>query len=89
VIIRQGELGDRFYLLESGEVEILREEQGRPEHRLAVRRASEFFGEIALLQDVKRTATVRCLTPVDVVSVTRQDFHLLVASSPTFRQQFT
>ena len=89
VIIHQGELGDRFYLLESGEVEILREEPGQPEQQLAIRRAGEFFGEIALLQDVPRTATVRCLTPVDVVSLTRQDFRLLVDSSPTFRAQFT
>lgn len=89
VIIRQGELGDRFYLLESGEVEIFREEPGLPEQQLAVRRAGESFGEIALLKDVRRKATVRCLTAVDVVSVTRQDFHLLIASSPLFRQQVT
>ncbi len=89
IIIRQGELGDRFYLLESGEVEIFRDEPGQPEHHLAVRRAGESFGEIALLKEVRRQATVRCLTPVDVVSVTPQDFHLLMASSPLFRQQVT
>ncbi len=86
-IIRQGELGDRFYVIESGQVEILREEAGLPAQRLATRSAGESFGEVALLRDTPRTASVRCLTAVDVISFTREDFRSLVASHTVFRTQ--
>jgi NADH dehydrogenase len=86
-IIRQGEIGDRFYVIESGDVEVLRDQPGRPQERVAVRGAGESFGEIALVRDSLRTATVRCLTPVDVVSFTRRDFQTLLASSRQFRAQ--
>ncbi len=78
VIIRQGEIGDRFYIIESGEVEIVQQDAEQKERRLGTRSAGDSFGEVALLQQVKRTATVRCLTPVDVLTFTRQDFRMLV-----------
>jgi NADH dehydrogenase len=87
IIIRQGELGNRFYVIESGEVEILREEPSLPLQRLATRSAGESFGEVALLRDTPRTATVRCLTAVNVISFTRGDFRSLVASHKVFRTQ--
>lgn len=80
VIIKQGELGDRFYVIESGEVEILREDPGRPAVRLATLSAGDSFGEIALVRDTPRAATVKCLTPVDVVTMTRGDFRTLLGS---------
>ena len=84
-IIRQGEIGDRFYIIEAGQVEIVRQEPGRPEERLAVRGEGDSFGEIALIRDVDRTATVRCLTPVDVVTFNRRDFQTLVGSYEVLR----
>ena len=80
VIIRQGEIGDRFYIIESGEVEIVQRDAEQKERRLGTRSAGDSFGEVALLQPVKRTATVRCLTPVDVLTFTRQDFRMLVGN---------
>lgn len=85
VIIRQGEIGDRFYIIEAGQVEIVRVEPGRSEERLAVRGEGDSFGEIALIHDVSRTATVRCLTPVDVVTFNRRDFQTLVGSYEVLR----
>ena len=85
IIIRQGEIGDRFYIIEAGEVEIVREDSGQPEERLAVRGEGDSFGEIALIHDVTRTATVRCLTPVDVVTFSRKDFQTLVGSYEILR----
>jgi NADH dehydrogenase len=84
-IIRQGEIGDRFYIIESGEVEILRESPGIPDELLSTRSAGDSFGELALLQDVARTATVRCLTPVNVISFNRKDFLQLTGSSHLFK----
>jgi len=85
VIVRQGEIGDHFYIIESGQVEIVRENQGEPPKSLGIRGAGTSFGEIALLKDAPRTATVRCLTPVDVLKFARQDFLTLTRSHDAIR----
>jgi len=85
VIVRQGEIGNHFYIIESGQVEVIREDPGEPPKCLGVRGAGTSFGEIALLNDTPRTATVRCLTPVDVVKFARQDFLTLTRSHDAIR----
>ena len=88
VIIRQGEIGDRFYVIESGDVEVLIESSDG-EKRIATRSAGDSFGEIALLKKTPRTATVRCLTAVEVVTFSRRDFETLVNSYGVLRKQVT
>ncbi|MGH7208958.1 MAG: FAD-dependent oxidoreductase, partial [Nitrospiraceae bacterium] len=85
VIVRQGEIGNHFYIIESGQVEIIREDPGEPPKSLGIRGAGTSFGEIALLKEVPRTATVRCLTPVDVVKFARRDFLTLTRSHDAIR----
>jgi CRP-like cAMP-binding protein len=85
VIIRQGEIAQHFFIIESGEVEILREEPGQGDTLLGTRCAGASFGEIALLKSVPRTATVRCLSPVDVVMFSREDFLSLMNSHKQIR----
>jgi len=85
-IVRQGEVGDRFYIIDSGEVEVIREESGQEPQRLATQGAGESFGEIALIEDTPRTATVRCLTAVDVLCFSRDDFQALMSSYTPMRE---
>ena len=80
-IIRVGEPGDRFYIVEKGEVEIVPE--GQPP---SVHGPGSYFGEIALLRDVPRTATVRARADVDLLALARDDFLAAVNGDPESRQ---
>jgi len=58
VIVRQGELADCMYVVQSGEVEVVQATHGG-EHRLAVLGVGDFFGEMAVFEKEVRSATVR------------------------------
>jgi NADH:quinone reductase (non-electrogenic) len=87
-VFRQGELGDRIYIILDGRVEVVREERGEPERRLAELGPGESFGEMALLNKSTRTATVRCLDALDVLSLPKGDFAALTSNLPDLRKSF-
>jgi MFS family permease len=68
-LFRQGEHGDRFYLIDKGELEVLLD--GAPPK---VEGPGGSLGEIALLRDIPRTATVRARTDADLYALERDDF---------------
>ncbi len=78
IIIRQGEIGETFYVIESGRVQVSVAQDGE-EKVVAERGPGEYVGEIALLLKVPRTATVRALTPTRVLALHKADFDRLVA----------
>jgi Cyclic nucleotide-binding domain len=81
VILREGETGDRFYIVEDGEVEVT--VVGRQVATLGTR---DYFGEIALLRDVPRTATVTATTPATLLELERADFLEEVVGHPVIRK---
>lgn len=77
-IIRQGEPGDRFYLIRAGRVEVVQRDAAGRDRLLSTLMAGDYFGEMALLGDVPRTATARALETVSVWSLDRTGFQDLV-----------
>src|SRR5690606_32816909 len=69
VIVREGETSDRFYVIESGQVLVT--EGGDV---LRTEGPGEVFGEIGLLRDVPRTATVTAQTAVTLLALSREEF---------------
>ena len=72
LIIRQGEAGDCMFVIQQGQVEILGEQDGN-EIRLAVRDEGEFLGEMAIFEREVRSATVRALGQVRVLTVDKKN----------------
>ena len=77
VLMREGEVGERFYVIETGEAEVTRDGA-----HVTDRGVGEYVGEIALLRDVPRTATVTAKTPMTVLSLEREPFLEAVTGHP-------
>jgi putative peptide zinc metalloprotease protein len=87
MVFEQGEIADAFYAIGSGQVEVI--ENGKPIRTLG---AGDYFGEVALLLDVPRTAAIRTRTPVRAFRVDREGFDAVLARSfarGTLRPQLT
>lgn len=82
VMMRQGERADRAWLIESGELEVLLTLPDGGTRRLSVVGKGAVVGEMALIDDGERSATVRSLTEVACVEVTREAFRGLLKRSP-------
>jgi NADH dehydrogenase len=82
-IVRQGDLGQTLYVIWQGEVEVVRDADGTTAV-LARLGPGQHFGEIAVFQNVRRTATVRAATAVDVVAVGGHEARLLSESVRPF-----
>jgi len=85
-VVREGDPGDKFYLIVRGRFEIAKRGADGEEQRVAVLQDGDHFGEIALLKGIPRTATVRALGPSVVLSMRRDAFLDLTAKYPLILQ---
>jgi len=88
VIVREGDIGGRFYVITAGEVEVSQQVDGK-EQSIRQMGPGEHFGELALLHDRHRTATVRALKDTSVLSIARHDFAALVEHSRALQDALT
>ncbi|MDA0816848.1 MAG: AMP-binding protein [Planctomycetota bacterium] len=80
-IVHEGDVGDEMFFLTKGQVEVLR---GDPAERLTVLREGSFFGELAILRDAPRAATIRALTEVEVYALRRDSVRQLADAHADF-----
>ena len=77
VLCKEGQLGHEFFVIVDGKVQVTR--QGR---RVATLGGGDFLGEIALVTELPRTATVTAETPVRLFVLTGREFHAVLDQNP-------
>lgn len=88
VVFYQGDVGDKVYIIEAGECDVIQNHESG-EKVLATLAKGKYFGEMAVLADTCRNATVRARTRMDVLIVPKNDFDLLKTGVPAFGQVFS
>lgn len=84
VLFQEGDAGDTFYLIQQGEVDIIKSMGAGDEQIIDHRQAGDFFGEMSLLlPDGRRTASVRARSPVQLMALNRADFERLMDKRPS------
>ena len=87
-IFREGDLGDSLYIILDGEVEITRDAPGQSDVPLARLGRGECFGEMGLVRQMPRSATVRTVTRVNILAMDHYTFQALFAHLPPLRLFF-
>jgi CRP-like cAMP-binding protein len=77
VLAREGDLGNEFFVIESGNADVTRDGE-----RLNQLGEGDFFGELALLDEDRRTATVTATSPMELIVMTRSNFRALDRAMP-------
>jgi CRP-like cAMP-binding protein len=77
VLAREGDFGEEFFLIDAGTAQVTR--GGEPIAELG---AGDFFGEMALLEEDRRNATVTATTPMSLIVMTRASFRALDRADP-------
>ena len=85
ILFREGDQGNRAFFIKEGELEILKE-SNRREVLLAVRKEGAVIGEMALLQSLPRSATIRARSDSVLFAIGKDEFDHLLQSSPTAMQ---
>ena len=82
VLCQEGEVGHEFFVIVDGTVQVTR--QGRP---VATLGGGDFLGEIALVTELPRTATVTAETPVRLFVLTHREFHAVLDQNPNVERK--
>ncbi len=80
-VFREGELGREMFIIQDGQVEITQHAAGE-ERQLAVLEKGDFFGEMALLEDLPRAGSARALTEVRLVQINGSTFDQMLRDNP-------
>ncbi len=81
VLFKEGDVGDKLFIVVSGKVMILKEQSGEQKH-LATLKENDFLGELALFDAETRTATAMCDGPCTFLVIERNDMEQLAHEYP-------
>ncbi len=81
-IVEEHQAAERFFIIEKGKIQIVKRFEDGTNLVLGVHSDGEFFGEMALLDEGPRSATVRAVDATAVLEIARQDFETLIYKSP-------
>jgi EAL domain-containing protein (putative c-di-GMP-specific phosphodiesterase class I) len=89
MIMEQGSIGDCAYIIESGEVEIFIGHPNGAEQKIATRGVGTIIGEMALIDQKRRTASVRALTKCTLIKITKDEFQQRLSGSDPIVEMIT
>ncbi|MCE5300442.1 MAG: cyclic nucleotide-binding domain-containing protein [Spirochaetia bacterium] len=81
-IITQGDIGDKFYLIASGEVSVNIKKGIGGSKKAATLHDGDFFGETALISDMPRNATIIAEEPTELFVLYKKDFRKILMANP-------
>jgi Cyclic nucleotide-binding domain/Ammonium Transporter Family len=82
VIVAEGSQGDSMYVVQSGKVEIVHQDESGTEHVLGTLKTGEFFGEMAIFENEVRSATVRSVGDTVVLEVDKRTVQQRIQENP-------
>ena len=88
-IVAEGDPADRFYVIARGEVAISRRSPEGDEIKLARLGRGQFFGEVGILAETRRTATVRAVGEVDLIALSWEEFQATLERSDRAERDFS
>ena len=81
VVFREGETGDEMYIIQRGKVRVSKDFSGKP-HLIAVLEKGEFFGEMAIVSRLRRSATVTAIDEVEALAFDRDGLLAMITRNP-------
>jgi alkyl hydroperoxide reductase subunit AhpC len=88
-IVAEGEDANRFYVIAQGEVAVTRRTPEGEEIELATLSPGQFFGEVGILAETRRTATVRAIGDVELLALSWQEFQETLERSDETEREFS
>jgi putative ABC transport system ATP-binding protein len=85
-VVRQGEAGDKFYIIKDGKAEVFVADSTST-RRVRVLARGDYFGEVALMADQPRSATVQAIDELDLYVLDKASFHAAIAAIAPFQQR--
>lgn len=87
IIFREGDPGEYFYIIVNGVIEVIKAIDTVDELSVAVRYAGDFVGEMSLINDNLRMATIRAISDVKLLNLSKDDFQMLLQRQPQLTLQ--
>jgi len=84
IVFHEGDTSDKFYFIKSGQALVTRKSPNGDVEPLNVMKSGQCFGEIGIMQDIDRTATVKAIGPLELFELEREKFTELYSSSSSF-----